>query len=102
LTALRRNLEWLENLDGKTLAGTSAGAYAIAKHYYRINPPGVGGGLGLLPYKILAHWQSPEYGDPENWERYQRKLENNGASEPILKLREGKFRVYRDKPQSKK
>lgn len=54
------NLE--ENLIGKTVAGSSAGAYAIVKYspFHDVDEPGgeVREGLGLLPLKLACHYES--------------------------------------------
>lgn len=82
VTALRENIAWLDNLDGKTLVGTSTGADAIATYYY---------GLGLLPIKVLVHYES-DYGDGTiNWREVYKDLDAYKESLEVLPIREGQF-----------
>jgi peptidase E len=93
IRGLTQDKGWVQHLDGKTVAGTSAGAYAICEYYHQLDPSSVGRGLGLLPYKILTHWQSAEYGTSDDWAKFDQELQDFGGSEPVLRLREGEFRV---------
>lgn len=45
---------WEKELEGKTLAGSSAGAHAISKYYYGLDDLKIGEGLGLLPGKVAG------------------------------------------------
>ena len=47
-------------LQGKTVAGSSAGAYAIAQAGASHDKPEVRDGLGILPVRVVCHYQSPE------------------------------------------
>jgi peptidase E len=48
-----------ELLRGKTLAGSSAGAYALSSYYYSLVPiPGVYQGLGIAPVRVVCHLES--------------------------------------------
>lgn len=95
MNVLRANPEWLRHINGKIIAGTSAGAYALCKYYHELNALGVQEGLSLLPYKILTHWESAEYGTPAQWHEYEQELKAYGnTSLPLLKLREGELRIF--------
>ncbi len=94
MTALAKSTDWLGHLSGKTVAGTSAGAYALCRYYHELDASGVHKGLGLLPYKILTHWQSSEYGTLADWTKYEHELVEFGKPVPMLKLKEGEFRVF--------
>ncbi len=50
--------DWREELNGKTIVGSSGGADAISKYYGVIKNLDVGEGLGLLPIKFIPHWKS--------------------------------------------
>lgn len=47
-------------LDGKTVAGSSAGAYALAKFGASHSEEVVREGLGLVPVRVVCHWESPD------------------------------------------
>jgi peptidase E len=80
-------------LDGKTLAGSSAGADAIATHHYNLDLQSVGSGLGLLPIKMIPHWRSDYAGGKIDWDKAYAELKAYGDDLPILTLAEGQFEV---------
>ncbi|MDP3795391.1 MAG: Type 1 glutamine amidotransferase-like domain-containing protein [bacterium] len=94
LRALLRQIgDWEVQLNGKTLAGSSAGADIIAKYYYGLDDLKLGDGLGLLPVKVLVHYRS-DYNAPHiDWEQAYRELKNYKEDLPILTLAEGQFMV---------
>jgi hypothetical protein len=87
----------IKYLDGKTVAGTSAGGDAIAKYYSVLKTSRVGDGLGLLPIKFIPHWKS-NYSDDEvrdiDWEAELNKLREYKEDLPIYTLAEGEFKVF--------
>ncbi|MEK7109085.1 MAG: Type 1 glutamine amidotransferase-like domain-containing protein [Patescibacteria group bacterium] len=85
---------WEKELDGKTFAGSSAGAYAITKYNHKLDTPELGEGLGLLPLKVLAHYRS-DYNAPNiDWDKAERDLKSYKEDLPLVALREGEFRVF--------
>lgn len=58
LLKLREYPKLKELLVGKTVAGSSAGAYALSKYYYSKPKDLVREGLGLLPVRTVCHYQS--------------------------------------------
>lgn len=85
---------WIEELSGKTLAGSSAGAHAISKYYYGLDDLKIGEGLGLLPLKVIVHYRS-NYNAPKiDWDKAEQELKNYKGELEIVKLREGDFRVF--------
>ncbi len=94
---LTKNIDWINYLDGKTLAGTSAGAEVIAQHYHVLKSGRTGDGLGLLPIKFIPHWKSDfsdEYTDKViDWDRTIEELKNYKEDLEILTLKEGEFKV---------
>lgn len=94
---LTKNLDWIKELDGKVLAGTSAGGDAIAKYYAVLSTKRVGDGLGLLPIKFIPHWNS-DYSDDEaqniSWQDEFDKLKAYKEDLPIYTLGEGEFKVF--------
>ncbi len=66
VSALRAVPNITELLTGKTLAGSSAGAYALGKYYRDNDTAKLGEGLGLLNIKVFAHFSPsvlPEYNE---------------------------------------
>lgn len=58
LEKLRKYPELKGLIVGKTVAGSSAGAYALSKYYYSNSKDLVREGLGLLPVRTVCHYQS--------------------------------------------
>jgi len=94
---LSENADWIKYLDGKTIAGSSAGGDAIAKYYSVLKTGRVGDGLGLLPIKFIPHWKS-DYSDDEvsdiNWDAELKKIKEYKEDLPVYTLKEGEFRVF--------
>jgi Peptidase family S51 len=86
--------EWRTVLEDKIVAGSSAGAYMLAKNFYTITPPyEVQSGLGLVNANVVVHWQAGgEYaGAP--WEQAEQALTVQFPEIPLYKLKEGEFVV---------
>jgi len=90
LEVLKKDLSWIKFLDGKTLAGTSAGADAISRYYYDIEKMVVKEGLGLIPIKVIVHFNSENYPNVD-WNDSVKQLENQGENLQVHKLEEGDF-----------
>ncbi len=94
IALLKQSGEWQKELIGKTVAGSSAGAEAMATHYYNIDDLKLDSGLGLVPVKVIVHWRS-DYNAPNvDWDKAYSELQNYKESLPILTLAEGQFEVY--------
>lgn len=97
MESLSKDMNWIKELDGKVLAGTSAGADVIAKYYTVLKTHRVGDGLGLLPVKFIPHWKS-DYSDDEvrdiNWDEELEKLKSYKEDLPMYTLTEGEFVVF--------
>jgi len=94
---LSKDLSWIKQLDGKVLAGTSAGADAIAKYYVVLSTKRVGDGLGLLPVKFIPHWDSDCLDDEAQdikWKDELDKIKEYKEELPIYTLRDGEFKVF--------
>ncbi len=63
LAALHRYPKLAPLFNGKIIAGSSAGAYAIATLNYDKSEKAVRSGLGMLPVKVLCHYQSTDPGN---------------------------------------
>ena len=61
LLRLLREFPSLEQyIQGKTVAGSSAGAYAIAKYGASHSEDAMREGLGLAPLRVVCHYESSE------------------------------------------
>lgn len=83
----------------KAVVTNSAGSNLIATHYWTCDWRQVGNGLGILPIKFLAHYQSNYGADDDrglvDWEVAKKELENYGdTSLPVYALEEGEFIVF--------
>jgi peptidase E len=87
--------DWIAELKGKTVAGTSAGAEIISKYYYICKTMRTGNGFGLLPIKFIPHWYSEldEYANI-NWKNALQELKDYQEDLPIYTLAEGEFKVF--------
>ncbi|MES2931620.1 MAG: hypothetical protein V4682_02890 [Patescibacteria group bacterium] len=93
LDALKECRGWEEELQGKTVAGTSAGVCFLSRYYYSLSNLEVREGLGLLPVKALVHYRS-DYNAPNiDWDVAYQTLDEYGENLPILALPEGGFEI---------
>ena len=85
---------FIEELEGKVLAGTSGGADAICTYYAVGKTSNIGEGLGLLPIKFIPYWES-DYGQglKIDWDGLRKRLQSHKEDLEIVLLREGEFRV---------
>jgi peptidase E len=84
---------WEQELDGKTVAGSSAGVNFLAKHYYSLDDQQVYQGLGILPIKALVHYES-DYNAPNiDWQQARAELEAIDDGSELVALHEGEFKV---------
>ncbi len=58
LFELKKHPEFKDAIKGKTIAGSSAGAYAVSRYYHSANRGGIHEGLGILPVRMICHYQS--------------------------------------------
>lgn len=90
---LNQNGGWEKELEGKTLAGTSAGANIMSRYYYGLDSLKICEGLGLLPIKVIVHYRS-DYNSPNiDWDRAYSELKNYKEDLPIITLAEGEFKI---------
>lgn len=93
---LSRDLSWAQEIEGKIIAGTSAGAEAIAKYYHVTKTNRTGTGLGLLNIKFVPHWESNFFdGEKHNvdWNKIYTDFKNYKEDIELLTLKDGEFRV---------
>jgi len=84
LESLRKFPQLGELLEGKIVAGESAGANIFAKFCYSPNADVVTEGLGILPIKIIPHYI----------EKYEDKLNNIGSGLELVLLAEYQYKVF--------
>lgn len=93
LDTLNRIPDWTRYIEGKTIAGTSAGADMLAKYAYGLDRLVVLDCLGILPLKFIPHWQS-DYNAPNiNWHKAYQELKEYKEDLEIVTLKEGEFKV---------
>ena len=97
-------MHWLRRFDlpsiwkNKVVAGSSAGADALVKHFWTCDWRQCFDGLGIIPIKFIPHFKS-DYGNddprgPIDWNRAYEELTKYGdESLPIHALEEGDFIV---------
>lgn len=86
--------------DGGVVATNSASSHALAKHFWTCDWRQTMDGLGILPVKFLAHYQSNFGTDdprgPIDWEKALEELKQYGdTSLPIHALKEGEYVVIK-------
>jgi len=84
--------EFRNSLSGKTLSGSSAGAYYLVDSFYENDIEEIHQGLGIVPINLIAHYGSGEYA-PIKEEVFE-KLKNFGTGNLVL-LKETDFKVYK-------
>jgi peptidase E len=94
LGVLKKFPDLKENLEGKTIAGSSAGAYAIGK-YSAFHEDESGGqireGLGLLPLRVVCHYESADL--PPNPQALS-TLGNMAPDLEIVYLKDFEWKVF--------
>lgn len=98
-------LYWLRQFDvpniwkGKVVATNSASSDAISSGFWPCDWRQCMDGLGILPIKFIAHFESDFGNDdprgPVDWQAGRRELEQYGdRSLPIYALKEGEYEVF--------
>jgi len=90
---LQKHPGWEQEVSGKTIVGSSAGADALVKYNYDLDTKKLGMGLGILPVKVLVHYGSAYNNTEWNWPEMEEILKNYGEDLPIVKLAEGQFEI---------
>ncbi|MBI3888826.1 Type 1 glutamine amidotransferase-like domain-containing protein [Candidatus Nomurabacteria bacterium] len=91
LERLLKHKGWEKLLEGKNIAGSSAGAYMLSKYYYDIESLCIKEGLGLTDTKVIVHFQSPNY--KVEWKKALTELKKYKEDLPIFALAEGEFKI---------
>lgn len=89
---------WQNNLSGKTIVGSSAGAYMLASSYVVTDAtPQLASGLGLLPIVIVTHYRSTfiHNGDADKswvfWDKVDDLMNAQAEGRDVITLKEGDF-----------
>lgn len=94
LGVLKNYPEFKESLDGKTVAGSSAGAYVIGR-YSAFHDDESGGqvreGLGFLPLRVVCHYESADL--PPNPQALS-ALENMNQDLELIYLKDFEWKVF--------
>ncbi|MFH0969301.1 MAG: Type 1 glutamine amidotransferase-like domain-containing protein [Patescibacteria group bacterium] len=71
---LKEKMAPVENLEklfeGKTIAGSSAGAHILSAFNYSIDSNQIEEGLGIIPVKVFTHYRDELKGELEKMENY--------------------------------
>lgn len=65
-TALDAYPDFREAIRGKTVSGSSAGAYVLAKYYFSNSLNKIMEGYGCVPVRLVCHYESGIHPIPEN------------------------------------
>ena len=84
---------WEKELSGKTVAGSSAGAMALAKYWYSPEKLKTGDGLGFVPVKVNVHYRSNFNAPNVDWDKADVELKDYREDIEVLNLGEGEFVV---------
>lgn len=82
LETLEKFPDFSKELNGKVVAGESAGAYVLSTYYYSASVGGIQKGLGILPVKVICHYQSDRH--PTNDDPIELMKEYPGDLELIV------------------
>lgn len=87
---LKETLNTLGNfptlIRGKTVVGISAGANILSKYYWSSVAQDIREGLGILPIKLICHYEPTDTAEVQALERYKEKL-------PLHKITEEHFEI---------
>jgi peptidase E len=78
-------------MEGKTVAGSSAGAYAIAKYGTSHSEDAMREGLGLAPLRVVCHFESSELPPAPGAVAL---LQNTAANLELVLLKDCEWKVF--------
>lgn len=91
LNLLKRHPQFKEAIKSKTVAGSSAGAYVLSKYYYSADYNKIFEGLGILPIRLICHYDSKEF-DVKQSAREQ--LDKYPKSLDLVILKDHEWKVF--------
>lgn len=86
LNKLKKIRDFAQLIKHKVVAGSSAGALVLTKHYYTNDYDQFVEGLGILPIKLICHFR-------ENNKVKEKELELQGKVFPVITLKEQEWIV---------
>lgn len=93
LLAILRTYPDLHSLiQGKTVGGSSAGAYALAKYGASHSEDVMREGLGLIPLRVICHYESPELPPAEEAVAV---LRNTAQELELVLLKDCEWKVFK-------
>ena len=66
IDALKQYPDFKTLIDGKTVAGSSAGAHALSTFYYSNDDGNVREGLAVIGVRVICHFESKQYKNAHN------------------------------------
>jgi len=60
LETLKQYLDFKEVIEGKVIAGSSAGAYVLSKYFYSNTEDKIFEGFGILPIRTICHYNGEQ------------------------------------------
>lgn len=98
MDSLKKVQGWQDHLTGKTIVGSSAGAYMLSSSYVVTDKkPQLASGLGLLPIVIATHYRSTfiHGGDIDKsrvfWDTIDNLMRTQASGRDVIALKEGEF-----------
>lgn len=91
MTTLEQFPEFKNAIQGKTVAGSSAGAYVVGEYSPRHSVSYIREGLGLAPLRIVCHYQSPDL--PPNEEAFA-TLKNTAPELELVLLKDYEWKTF--------
>ncbi len=93
INILKEYPEFIDSLRNKekTVAGSSAGAYALATYFSSHYEDGVAQGLAIVPVRVITHYESEQM--PPNASSVE-NLKNTAQELPLITLREAEWQVF--------
>ncbi len=86
LGILKNHPSFKNDVRGKTIAGSSAGAYALAQYYYSNSEDDFFDGLGLVPLKVMCHYADEKQSIANEFNQY-------GESLKLIRLRNCEYTI---------
>jgi peptidase E len=92
MAAVTKNSNFLEQIQGKTVGGSSAGAAIFSTYYWSGHTlKAVNEGLGYLPIRLMVHYGNPEFNSTDE---NRKKLDAFPDSLELVLLQECEWRVF--------
>ncbi len=85
---------WRQAFKGSVIAGNSAGANLLSTYYYGLRDFDMHEGLGLLPVKIIVHFESNYNPEIKDWKKAHDFVKAFHPELETVTLREGEFKVF--------